>query len=639
MSSTFQAITRVVTRGFDRSAQRHLTKPNSCWDLLNMKPVLGRLEQTPWMQTFTALTKLTSETTDTATHFIRLVKNVAGNLRYLVLNETNARFIDPTAPATQTLIPCVLQTAKPDNATLTGECLLYGINATDFAAAGDQIDIKIASSSTFQVQRNGGGYGAAVPIASSVLLSINGLYVAFQGAGALTDFVNFTPGQIWSWKRFDTLPATDYSNTTFNLSYPSDCYNNDIYIGGVARNILRVRNNFITSVGYTRAYGMHVAIFYNHLFISQYAPGVYSAGSGIVDGYNAQTTPFTLGWSHLNNPDQLFATLINEADQKTLPQQQFYELANMGITGLAPWRNLLYVFLTDSIWSVQYVGLPNVMLISPLNSNVGSYFKSGVVRTPTGIYFIGRSDFYCISEYEPVSIGLKVRTKFFTEICAISDNNHQRTFGFYNPYSKEVIWTYWVLISTGVYQVRQIVYSEITQDWYFRNIPSTSSGYSDSYAGCPHYNTFGQNIYGYNQNLYIDQAAGATTGALMDTYIGGVAAYTTPFFETPFLDFNDPYHIKESSGLHIDASWVAGTQIQVSQATSDLIGNGNPTMVALTQKWTPNISPEVRLSAPRTSFRQEAFKFEIQKTVPPVYGAVFNLFQEFVSGPSTTVEK
>jgi hypothetical protein len=607
-----------------------------------MRPVLGRLEQTPWLQTFQALTKLTGETPDTSTHFIKLVKNVAGNLRYLILNETNARFMDPTTPATQTLVPCILQVAKPNNTSLTGECLLYGFNVTDFAAAGDQIDVQIASATTFKVQRNGGGYGSALPISASQLVTVNGLYVAFQGGGALTDFANFTPGDTWSWIRYNVLPSTDYSNTTFNLSYPSASYNTDVYIGGVARNIMRVRDNFITSVGYTRAYGMHVMVFQNHLFISQYAPGVYDAVSGIVDSYNAKTTPFVLAWSHLNNPDQLFSTLINEADQKTIPQQEFYELANLGITGLTKWRNLGYVFLTDSISTIQYVGLPNVMFITGLNGSVGSYFKSGVVSTPNGVYFISRSDFHVIRQFEPEAIGQKVRNKFFGEICAISDNNHQRTFGFYNPYSKEVIWTYWVLISAGVYQVRQVVYNEITDDWYFRNVPSLSSGYSDAYAGCPHYGTFGQNVYGYKQNLYIDQAAGVSTGALTDSYTtvpapGGV--YTTPYFETPFMDYKDPFHIKQSSGMHIDAGWTAGTSVQVSQAASDLIGVGSPTMAALSQVWTPTLAPEVRLSLPRTAYRQVAYRFDMLKTVQPVYGAVFNLYQEFVQGPQLTIEK
>ena len=106
-----------------------------------MRPVLGRLEQTPWLQAFQALTKLTGETPDTSTHFIKLVKNVAGNLRYLILNETNARFMDPATPTTPTVVPCILQVAKPNNTSLTGECLLYGFILTDFPAAASQVDV------------------------------------------------------------------------------------------------------------------------------------------------------------------------------------------------------------------------------------------------------------------------------------------------------------------------------------------------------------------------------------------------------------------------------------------------------------------------------------------------------------------
>lgn len=594
----------------------------------------GRLEQTPWLGSLQALSKLTGEVSDTPTRLIRLVNNAAGTLQYLVINETNARYMNPSNTATQSLIPVVLQTAQPNNATLTGQCLLYGINSTDFAAAGNTIDVTIDTASTFKWRRNGGAWSAGLPIQQNTAIGVNGLNVSFQGEGAVTDYVNFTPGDTWTWTR-TTMPSLTAVPSTANFCLSSDVYGNDVYIGGVGRNILRLRDDFVTSVGYSRTYGMHVAVFFGHLFVSQFA----QAGSGISDPYDAKTTPFTLGWSHLNNPDQFFSTLINEADQKLLPQQQFSDLTNVGITGLAPWRSLLFVFLADSIWNFQYVGLPNVFQASQLNSNIGSIFQAGVVRTPQAIYFIGRNDFYKIEEFEPVPIGRKVRNKFFGEICSIDDSNFQKTFGFYNSTAKEVVWTYWILVS-GNYQVRQIVYNEQTDDWYFRNMPCTASGQSDPRCGATMYNAYTRAVYGYTQTINADQADGSTNNGLKDTFTGGSHQYTSPYFETPFLSYGNYFNIKQSDSIYIDASWLSGQHLHVYRAVKPYIGDGSASMSLLGQTWTSTLSDQ-RLSLPRDAYRSIAYKFEFTaaNSNQAVYGAVFNLFQEFFIGPNQQVEK
>ena len=639
MGSVFQPLNRMVGRGFDRSKQRHQISLEACWDLLNLRPVLGRLEQTPWLQNYQALSLLTGESSTSPVHFLKLVKNLAGSIKYLLLNETNARFIDSVTPSVQTLVPSVIQIAKPNDATLTGECLLSGISALDFVNAGDQFDVQTTSATTFQWRKNGGSWNSGLTIAQTVVLTGTvGLSVNFQGQGnPSTDFINYPIGSTWSWQRQNTTPFSLAEPTTFNVNFPSDCYMRDTYVGAVGRNILRVRNDMITSVGYTRVYGYHVAVFYNHLFVSQYAPGVYDPIKGIVDSYNSLDTPFTLGWSHLSNPDQFYYTLINEADQYEFPTQTYYELNDIGISGLAPWRGLLYVFTTDGIQTGQYVGLPNVMQFTPLNSNVGSIFKSGMVRTPFGIYFIGRNDVYVIRLFEAQAIGIKVRTKFFNEICPYTDTHFQSTFGYYNPYTKEVIWTYWIYISNNVYQQRQMVYCELTDDWYFRNVPCAASGVSDTLAIAPQYGTFGQNLYGYTGYLNQDQPSGTIANAIPD--VAATQNYTAPYFETPFITYgNDPFHVKQDDGLHIDASWNSGTQLIISRSTQDLIGSGATNMKALQETWRPGLDP-VRLSTPRESFRQNAYRFQFDNGTQPVYGAIFNMYQEFIRGPQENVER
>lgn len=640
MGSVYQPLTRMVGRGFDRSKQRHQISLEACWDILNLRPVLGRLEQTPWMQTYQTLVLLAAETASSQVHFLKMVKNIAGTIKYLLLNESNARFVDPVNPSVQTLIPSVVQISKPNDATLTGECLLSGISALDFTTAGDFFTITTVSATTFTWSKNGGAASAPLTIAQSVVLvGTIALSANFQSQGnPTTDFINYPVGSVWAWQRGNATPFSLAEPTSFNVNFPSDCYMRDTYVGAVGRNIMRVRDDMITSVGYTRVYGFHVAVFYNHLFVSQYAPGVYDPVLGITDSFNSLDTPFTLGWSHLNNPDQFFSTLINEADTYEFPTQSYYELNDVGITGLAPWRGLLYVFTTDGCQTGQYVGLPNVMQFTPLNSNVGSIFKCGMVRTPFGIYFIGRNDVYVIRLFEAQAIGIKVRSKFFTEIVGYSDQHFQSTFGTYNPYTKEVIWTYWVLISAGVYQQRQMVYMEQTDDWYFRNLPCAGSTMvSDTLALCPQFGTFGQNLYGYKGQLTQDQPAGSTTGAIVDN-ASSPGSFTAPAFETPFITYgNDPFHVKQDSGLHIDAYWDLGTQLLVSRANKNLVGSGAATMVQLQETWKPGGTPE-RLSTPKDAFRQNAMRFQFDNGKQAVYGAIFNMYEEFIRGPQENVE-
>jgi hypothetical protein len=165
------------------------------------------------------------------------------------------------------------------------------------------------------------------------------------------------------------------------------------------------------------------------------------------------------------------------------------------------------------------------------------------------------------------------------------------------------------------------------------------------------YNTFGQNLYGATGQLLNDQVSSfslidgvvaPTTGALADeapvtgTSIG---LYTKPTMETPFINYgNDPFHVKDDSGLMIDAGWTLGNSLVVSRANQDYIGNGVPTFVPLQQTWNPGLQDR-RLSTPREGFRQNAYKFQFENGQQPVYGAVFNMYQEFIRGPEEDKEK
>jgi len=247
--------------------------------------------------------------------FVDLVRNSANALRYLFLAEQGAAQADPDTLA-WTEIYTIAQVGIPNNTTIYGQCLMYGVNATDFATLADDFEVQIeAGGATFQWRKNGGSWTTGVTIGPEVSLGANGLKVSFLSTSG------YTSGDTWKWERVAYLYSG--SETTCLADVPRvDMYNTDIYISGVSRHILRLRNDFFTTVGYKRIYGKHAVVFANHLVVSQFAEAVYNSGAPS-DPYSAATTPFNLGWSDLNNPDEFFSTDINEADEYPIPSTAY----------------------------------------------------------------------------------------------------------------------------------------------------------------------------------------------------------------------------------------------------------------------------------------------------------------------------
>ena len=648
----FQTNLHVISRGADQSLQRHLVSADSAWYLLNMRPHRGRLEQTPWLELLATLGAVNGESTPFSIDLIRRVAFVNAFTQrvkqYMVVSTYTARLLNPTTLAS-TYIPCVAQTAKPNNATLTGECLLYGHNTADFAADGDKIDVQInTTGALFRWRRNATAWSADIAIGPSVAIGGNGLYVSFQGQGATTDYTNFTVGDLWTWTRTAALP---YSGTVSILAInprvaASDTYANDVYFC-MNRVIMRARNNpvngqnFVTTVGYTKTYGNRCVIFNNHLFVAQYCTGAVTT---VNDAFNTSATPFVLAWSHLNNPDQFFATQLNEADQYYLYNQPHADFQGYGITNMVVWRNLLFVFLPDAISTVQYVGLPNVMLVQSTNSQVGSISPDGVVKTPNGIYFMGRTDFYRIRDYEPEAFGSKVREQVFSDLFSNSGQLStlaQLITATYNPGAKEVIWTYWYNnVSSLASNTRQVVYCELTDDWYFRNVPSPETTTSSVSLTAPtmKFDSDQVMLYGSTQSkIYIEQETSSTGTPITDA---AGFTYTVPQIDTPYMPQSDSFHVKQGSSLHIDAAYGGnGTGIQVGIIPVSLIGDGTTSPTTLGQTWTKTLT-DTRLTLPRKAYRHIAYQFKFLATAGGyVRNAVFNFYQEFVQYQQNNVEK
>jgi hypothetical protein len=635
MASTKQPFIRNLFRGVNQLVGRHQLEEGECYNLLNFRPSNGKLQVTPPLIIWFALSTLTGESGASQIKLLKLVRNLNGLLRYLIINHKTARFVDPTSTATQTQIPIVLQTKKANNTTVYGECLLYGFNVTDFAATSDYIEVEIQTATTFRWNRNGGAWNSDNVIASEVALGINGLKVSFQE----TD--GYTAGNLWRWTRSWNHPYTGADAGTANFPFSTAVYNKDIYVGGLERNIMRVRDDFLTSVGYTRAYGKHVCVFQNHLFVSQYAAGVYDGALGVADGYVAATTPFTVGWSHRENPDQFFFTDVNEADEYSFPQQAAQDWSNLGITGMGELNDNLFVYLPDSVKVGVYTGLPTVMRFRTVHPGIGNLFPAGLVIGNNGHYFISRSDVYCFDGLQFKSIGAKVIDKFKAEIVAVTDSKNSETIGYYDADKAEVVFSYWTAV-TGGYQMKQMIYQEQTGEWYFRNVPSQYTGYDNLYCQEHYTGTWGLSIFGGRDYVYKDWSSGSAGTYCLDTTVAGVQKYTVPTIETRVADYNHKHAVKEIDSIYLDyyanyVTSVLGLSVDVVIGESiaklgsySVMGTYDPESTAHVGKW---------LTFKKQNGRIFGYRFRIGDGTAVVRDGIVYGYEEEVYGIPNQTEK
>lgn len=616
--------------GMAQDKARHLIDPSFAWSLINLRPNNGRLEETPRVCNDYALTTIFSQTASPV-RLVKQMRSLSGSLKYLVVDQKTARFVDVTATGTQLGLPCILQTAQPNDTTVAAECIMYGFNVTDFAANGDNYEVNTLSTTTWQWRKNGGAWSAAQSVLSGAAITINGLTVAFQTLGPLV------AGLTWKWTRSATHPYAGADATTSNLpQYQTAVYGNDLYIAGLERNVVRVRDDLITSVGYRRVYGKYVCIFKEHLVVGQYAPGVYDAAVGVKDSFNARSTPFTVGWSHLANPDQFFASTTNEADSYMVPDQSNADWAQLGITGLEVWNDVCYIFLADAIYAMVYVGLPTVMRTTQINGAIGSLFVRGLVKTPQGLYFVGRSNIYRLNGVTPEAIGDRIFENWRRQWVAPSSAWFQRTFAYYNPELEEVCWVYYCY-TDGYLVCKMLCYNERTGVWYYRSLPSTQSAGWDVFSICQRYDSFGHNVYGGSSVSTMYKDATSFTSAPAKEEYNGTAYWTNPSVEVGWMANGDIFSLKEVDTVVLDAAasnLAAGLgEFKIEwYAKTAWLQDGNAKLAYPTSQSVLFNEPEALSSFPRTPYRWMTYKFSLYNNASVYtqlpYNGVFNGWQE-----------
>jgi hypothetical protein len=180
----------------------------------------------------------------------------------------------------------------------------------------------------------------------------------------------------------------------------------------------------------------------------------------IKEGGGSTHFPRRLQWSDLNIPLTFTVSSASEGGSHN------FEPGDQEITGLARGKGFTYVFMRNSIYACNYVGLPNIFEFDPIIRNFGNIFNYSVIESAGLVFFIGPDNFYQLDGTQLTPIGDAI-WRYFKEShdsAGITTNVP----GYRNSSRGEVFWAYQNSSTTWL-----LIYNYKTGQWSWRN-PSTA---------------------------------------------------------------------------------------------------------------------------------------------------------------------
>jgi hypothetical protein len=511
-----------------------------------------------------------------------------------------------------------VQVTQPSGTGITKRVLLvadaYNFT-TAFAARGDTFEVEIDGTATFRWRVNAGAWTSLVPIATSVTV---GTYYTLY----FLTTTGYTATDNWVWRRTDTF--LEASGTAAPPPGRIVRAGNDYIFVGYGNLIGRsyfgrsgsTNGEFVArSVGYKRAYGQHLMVYQDHLFIA----GFTETASEL------PTKKLTMSWSDLSDLDNFFATDVNEADTYTITGLSPNALVEEQITGFAVWNNALYTFTQTSIHRTIYVGLPNVMYTEKVTDQLGCISDGGVVTTAKGIYFPGQDAVYRFDGSSFTNVSQDIQNAYQSATAAgpllfpaVFDRAAYGGVGSYDPYCGEIRWslqagpeTYcWIVLNenTGLWSTETVPDSSVVTSRH-QTFPITTNGQEAVYT------TGTDSIYEGNRSIY----PGSTPNQILITNI--------------FQYSNDVGRVLELQDLWVDVRLTTSAVLtgfyQVGDKLSDfdLLSSASSWVSMGTFNTTTNRFPNVRVK-----FKYIAYKFVITRPTGSAQIGVFNGFIDYIYG-------
>jgi hypothetical protein len=190
-------------------------------------------------------------------------------------------------------------------------------------------------------------------------------------------------------------------------------------------------------------------------------------GMGVADGTG--TYPDAIQWSDAADPGQIPQTwnpaADNEAGDNILADENGAIVDGLGL------RDSFFIYKTDSVYEMSYIGGVEVFRFNKVFSSTGALAKDCVARVKGTHVVLGAGDVYQHDGQNFTSIvESKVRDQLFSVIDQV---NYVNSFVAFNEATDEV----WICIpSTGnEWPNVALVWDLTTSEWGFRDIPSCST--------------------------------------------------------------------------------------------------------------------------------------------------------------------
>ena len=182
-----------------------------------------------------------------------------------------------------------------------------------------------------------------------------------------------------------------------------------------------------------------------------------STSNGIQD-------PLLVAWSDAADATVWKASANNQAGSYRIPE---------GSRIVGAWQSVQQAFIwTDlAMWSMQYIGLPNVYGFTKVSDGVGLIAKKAVGSLNNNLYWMSQQNFYEYTNGGPVPI-----------VCPVWDNVFQNLNTNYyssircatNSVFNEVIWFYPSIASTTGANDSYVKFNTVTQAWDYGTLGRTA---------------------------------------------------------------------------------------------------------------------------------------------------------------------
>ena len=258
---------------------------------------------------------------------------------------------------------------------------------------------------------------------------------------------------------WDGLPAV-FETAPGYVRWDVARYNQNAFFVNPLNSVFYTNGSTVSAIGGNCPAGSFVEVFYDHLFV---------ACPVSRDGAHQD---LKIEWSHLKQFDLFGRTVTNEAGSYIFTEYEEHSAGHRGITGMRKLGNRLMVYTADTVYGVDYVGLPHIINVNPVVTGCGNTIKHAVVSTENAHFFVcfKTRQFYQLTAGGVSPIGDDIQEFFFPLIEDEATTASPEMWGYHDARNNEIWWLYDTrTTSTSITKpnfTNAVVYNYMTKKWF-----------------------------------------------------------------------------------------------------------------------------------------------------------------------------